>query len=272
MKIAGAQIPVSKNVQENYNEILKACKWAVENKVDYLFTPEASLSGYDAPSFNINTCKETEQAMEKLVSFASSKNLGLIIGTLWLDDKETINGPFFGKKTNQLRFYNKKGEHIGSTFKTKLVSFDQDCEKRNEFPVIELVTEHETIKVGALICNDLVGNYYSGGDNLAKKLKEKNVDLIIHSSNTQKDQGPQVKKIHDEFHDACTKFIAYATNTPIISVDNPWHIHGYETDVGTSFTSGIYLPIDTVLQLPKTGTHYFYYNTSNTKYSYQEGN
>ena len=104
MKIAGAQIPVSRNVQDNYNEILKACEWAVENKVDYLFTPEASLSGYDAPSFNINTCKETEQAMEKLVSFASSKNLGLIIGTLWLDDKETINGPFFGKKNKSIAF------------------------------------------------------------------------------------------------------------------------------------------------------------------------
>lgn len=272
MRIAGAQIPVTRSVEQNYNEIQKACEWAVKNKVDYLFTPEASLSGYDTPSFNINTCKETEEAMDRLVGYASSNSLGLIVGTLWMDEKDKPNGPFFGKKSNQLRFYNTKGEYIGSTFKTRLVSFDQDCEKRSTPPVIELTTHREKIKVGALICNDLVGNYYFGGDNLAKKLKDQAVDIIIHSSNTQKDQGPYVKKVHDEFHDACTKLITYATNTPIIAVDNPWHIHGVESQEGTSFTSGIYHPIETIYQAPKTGTHYFYYDTNKPNYSYQEGN
>ena len=35
--------------------IKKACDWAIENNVDYLFTPENALSGYLAESFNINT-------------------------------------------------------------------------------------------------------------------------------------------------------------------------------------------------------------------------
>lgn len=271
MRIAGAQIPVSKSVEQNYNEIQKACEWAVKNKVDYLFTPEASLSGYDAPTFNNDTCKETEQAMDRLVSYASSNNLGLIVGTLWMDEKDKPNGAFFGRKSNQLRFYDTKGEYIGSTFKTRLTLFDHDCEKQNTPSVIELTTHREKVKVGTLICNDLVGNYYFGGMNLARKLKDESVDIIIHSSNTQKDQGPYVKKVHDEFHDACTKLITYATNIPIISVDNPWHIYGVESQEGTSFTSGIYLPKQTLYQAPKLGTQYFYYDTMQTKCSYQEG-
>jgi len=39
MRIAGAQIPVTNDVKTNFEAIMKACEWAVENKVDYLFTP-----------------------------------------------------------------------------------------------------------------------------------------------------------------------------------------------------------------------------------------
>ena len=46
MRIAGAQIPVTNDVSKNYEAIKKACDWAIENNVDYLFTPENALSGY----------------------------------------------------------------------------------------------------------------------------------------------------------------------------------------------------------------------------------
>ena len=131
----------------------------LENNVDYLFTPENALSGYVAESFNINTCKETEEAMANLVKYASNKKLGLIVGTLWLDDKDTINGAFFGFKSNQLRFYNQEGEYIGSTKKTRVVSFDADCIAETKAPVMTLTKGEEKLKIGALICNDLVGNY-----------------------------------------------------------------------------------------------------------------
>ena len=271
MRIAGAQIPVTNDVKTNAEAIMKACEWAVENKVDYLFTPETSLSGYNTPAFTLNTCKETEDAMAKLVEYASSNKLGLIIGTLWLDDKDKINGAHFGFKSNQLRFYNQEGEYIGSTKKTKIVSFDSGCEKETKTPVITLTAGEEKMKIGALICNDLVGNYYWGGENLASKLQQEEVALIIHASNTQKDQGKHVKAIHDNFHDACIQFVSYATNTPIMSVDNPWHIHGSESPDGTSFTSGTYLPLEAKYQAPKTGTHYFYYDHSDITHSSMEG-
>ena len=82
MKIGVAQIPVTMNAKINYETIVKACDWAVANGVDYLMTPEASVSGYDAPSFTVNTCQDTEDAVKKLQEYSSKNNLGLILGTL----------------------------------------------------------------------------------------------------------------------------------------------------------------------------------------------
>lgn len=271
MRIAGAQIPVTEDVKTNFEAIMKAIEWAVENKVDYLFTPEASLSGYNAPAFTVNTCGETEDAMEKLVQYASSHKLGLIIGTLWLDDKDKIDGAYFGFKSNQLRFYNQEGEYIGSTKKTRIISYDADCVTETNPPVVTLTKGEETLKIGALICNDLVGNYYWGGENLAKKLQDEQVALIIHASNTEKDQDPYIKSVHDNFHVACTQFISFAIKKPILSVDNPWHIHGAESNTGTSFTSGIYLPSEFKHKAPNIGTQYFYYDHNNITHSFMEG-
>ena len=112
MRIGVAQIPVTMDPNKNYDTILKACEWAVANKVDYLMTPEASVSGYDAPSFTVNTCQETEEAVNKLQDYSRRNNLGLILGTLWLDEKNVRHNFLFGKKTNQLRFYNQQGDSL----------------------------------------------------------------------------------------------------------------------------------------------------------------
>ena len=88
MKIGVAQIPVTMDAKINYETIVKACDWAVANGVDYLMTPEASVSGYDAPSFTVNTCQDTEDAVKKLQEYCNKNSLGLILGTLWLDEKD----------------------------------------------------------------------------------------------------------------------------------------------------------------------------------------
>ena len=46
IRFGGAQIPVTPFQQKNVKSIKKAIDWAAENNVDYLVTPEASLSGY----------------------------------------------------------------------------------------------------------------------------------------------------------------------------------------------------------------------------------
>ena len=43
MRIAGAQIPVSKDVEQNVKTIKHAIDWATDNECDFLVTPEGSL-------------------------------------------------------------------------------------------------------------------------------------------------------------------------------------------------------------------------------------
>ena len=47
IRFAGAQMPCTPNVDDNVEQIKKAIDYAVENKCDYLVTPEGALSGYD---------------------------------------------------------------------------------------------------------------------------------------------------------------------------------------------------------------------------------
>ena len=46
VRVAGAQIPVTKDLEYNKKEIFKALDWAKENEVDFILTPECALSGY----------------------------------------------------------------------------------------------------------------------------------------------------------------------------------------------------------------------------------
>ena len=46
LRVAGAQIPVTKDLEYNKKEIFKALDWAKENEVDHILTPEGALSGY----------------------------------------------------------------------------------------------------------------------------------------------------------------------------------------------------------------------------------
>ena len=265
MKIGVAQIPVTMDAKINYETIVKACDWAVANGVDYLMTPEASVSGYDAPSFTVNTCQDTEDAVKKLQEYCSKNGLGLILGTLWLDEKDVRHNFVFGKKTNQLRFINQQGEHIGTICKRYIVHYDTDCQPGEPGVVVELTTKNEKFKVGAMICNDLVGNYWDGTENLVKAYSDKGVQAILHASNADKDLLPYIQQAHDDWHLSCVKMMSYASNVPLITVDNPWSTDGRDNKKGASMPSGVFLPFETLYQAPKQGTQYFWYDTNTNK-------
>ena len=52
VRFAGAQIPVTQDLDKNEASIIKAIDWAAENNCDWLLTPEGSLSGY-FPNFDL---------------------------------------------------------------------------------------------------------------------------------------------------------------------------------------------------------------------------
>ena len=107
VRFAGAQIPVTQNLEENKQAILKAIDWAEENNCDWLLTPEGSLSGY-FPSFDLvlpNGVSDLAKAVFEVVSYANKKGMGIALGTLWVDieHRGTI-------RRNQIRYYDKQGE------------------------------------------------------------------------------------------------------------------------------------------------------------------
>ena len=49
MRVALAQMPVVSDVLENVKTLLRAVRFAVDQRADVLLTPEGSLSGYTHP-------------------------------------------------------------------------------------------------------------------------------------------------------------------------------------------------------------------------------
>jgi len=56
MRVALAQTPVVSDVSENVKTLLRAVRFAVDQRADVLLTPEGSLSGY-THQFNIESVK-----------------------------------------------------------------------------------------------------------------------------------------------------------------------------------------------------------------------
>jgi len=60
----------------------------------------------------------------------------------------------------------------------------------------------------------------------------------------------------------CVKMMSYASNVPLITVDNPWSTDGRDNKKGASMPSGVFLPFETLYKAPKQGTQYFWYDTN----------
>ena len=85
IRFGGAQIPVTASIEKNELTIKKAIDWASENSVDYLVTPEASLSGYSTDfEKNFPILVESLTSIEK---YAATKNVGLCLGTIWAENQ-----------------------------------------------------------------------------------------------------------------------------------------------------------------------------------------
>lgn len=260
MRIAGAQIPLVDDAKVNLETIKASVDWAADNQCDYLLTPEGSLSGYESPSWNINTCKDTEWAIEKLLDYSVLKGVGLVLGTLWLEDKD--NPPKHhmagGTVCNQQRVYDKSGNLLGVHNKVHVTDYDSFVEPGKDMTVVELKTDTETSKVGLLICNDMWGHFWDGHENLMKTANDELVDVVLHSSNTLKYYTADVFDVFYNFHKSALRFQSHASNVPIISVDNCNHIEGNSYNGSVGCPSGFYLPTHVEHQADNVGVQHFY--------------
>lgn len=283
LRVGGAQIPVTMDIEKNVQTIKTAIDWANANSVNYLVTPECALSGYvqdinDTPMetkleyqqgskqrYYVADKPQLESALVEIEQYSADKDVGLCLGTIWKE-----SGMIGEIKRNQIRFYH-KGVLQGTTNKTYIITQDHVLPHDLHRDGLSLTSlfdqDNNPFNVFGLICNDMWGGVWHGGMhpfNLAQKHNmvaspEYKIKLAVHSTNGERGNG--LDEIVDVWHNANLRWWAKSIGVPIITVDNAIHLNGKDYDGPTSSESGV---IDAqgnwVTKVPRIGTQYFYYD------------
>jgi predicted amidohydrolase len=267
IRIAGAQIPVSTNIQKNKQELFKAIDWAKENKVQHLLTPEGSLSGWLGWETKI---EEVKDALEEVEAHQKEAGIWLHLGTMM--QEHDVYGDVF---RNEIRHYTKEGPLGALTYKTQVVN--GECALgRHEWQTVSCVEFEPGRYAGGLICNDLWGWQESKQGPITTQYKMMGfIDLIFHATNGQKDQDGNTFEVFDKWHDAFLRMSAWNANIPILTVDSctPWDWDGEDESIidkfPTSSESG-FMHIDGWrTSVPRKGRQYFVHDYTLPSRAYQ---
>lgn len=220
IRVAGAQIPVTDNIGDNFKQIKSAIEEAGAKDVDILLTPEGSLSGY-THKFDQN---KVEFYLKKIEKLAVSYNLGLALGTcFYVDDSHCYN---------QLRFYDQQ-EFLG--FHSKILTCGTLTEPSHgeieHYAVKPLETfTLKDITIGGLICNDMWANPActpQPDPHLSQQLSDMGAHIIFHAVNGGRDQSEFSRVTTTNYHESNLRIRARAGKVWIVTVDNcfPVNIH-----------------------------------------------
>tara|TARA_E500000331_G_scaffold289296_1_gene285017 strand:+ start:89 stop:973 length:885 start_codon:yes stop_codon:yes gene_type:complete len=275
IRIAGAQIPVTKDIQYNKNQIFKALDWARENEVDLLVTPEGSLSGYSTPWWN--RLDELNDALKEVEEYQKKLKISLHLGTCFQDTEDIglVN-------RNQIRHYSKNGNLESVTNKQYTVAADSNILEHNGTANV-FQSSVEGWIVAGMICNDMWGfidSKFAGLVSLNEQLSQIDPNLIIHSTNGGKmgndellnfstQEQLKLDGINDTFyfwHEAWLRMTAVKAGAILVTADScvSWNFDPNIESLNnhtTSSPSGIIDGYGNWLErAPKTGLHYFYYD------------
>lgn len=247
IRVAGAQVPVTRDVSENLRAILRAIEAAARDGADILLTPEGSLSGY-THEFDQ---REVEKALGEVRSAARQHRLGLALGTCFTEAD--------GRCFDQLRLYDAGGSYMGFHSKT-LTCGTLGTPSRGEiehFSIAPLRTfVVKGIPCGALICNDLWANpgYTPMPDtHLTQQLADAGAKIVFHSVNGDRDGSPWSTVSSWNYHESNLELRARAGRLFIVTVDNCAPL-----DVPCSSPGGVVGPAGTwLVRTPRRGEHVF---------------
>jgi len=269
IRFGGAQIPVTQFQQKNVKTIKKAIDWASENNVDYLVTPEASLSGYSLSCYEDLTFLEA--GLKEIESYAAEKKVGLCLGTLWVElnvtkDKKTL------VKRNQIRFYTPEGRYLGAVDKQVLTPLDLEIGiiKGDGLEGALIPANDKFIPTVGLICADLYGHCSAEGG-LPQKLFNIGAKLAIHSTNAERGLDDFKDNLEMEWLEANIRRVSYLL-FPVISVDNCYTMAGVPYKGKTITQSGVCMGGKWVIKVPRRGTQYFYHDFNADYFSVSEEN
>jgi predicted amidohydrolase len=247
--VAGAQIPVTCDIQENLQAINRAMDYAVSEKADILITPEVSLIGY-THEFDPDAA---EAGLKKVTQKALSSGIALALGTCFYENDN--------KCYNQLRFYDNDGTFLG--FHTKnLTCGDHSDPPRgeiNHFTVKPLRTfEYKGITIGGLICNDMWANPEvtpMDDPHLSQKLSKMGARIIFHAVNGGRNQGDYSRKVNRAYHETNLIMRAHAGKVWVVTADN-----SYPDDLHTASPGGVINPEGKwMVKTPESGEYCFVY-------------
>jgi predicted amidohydrolase len=217
--VAGAQIPITLDVEHNLRALQRAVDYAAAERADVLLTPEGSLSGY-TPQFDLQAVSE---GLETVTAWAREARIALALGTCTVESD--------GVCYNQLRFYDKQGAYLGFHGKT-LRCGTWDTPPRGEINDYGLAPlrafELEDARVGGLICNDLWANpgcTPMPDPHLSQQLAQMGCRIVFHAVNGGRD-GSQWSQVAWRYHESNLRMRARAGRLWLVTVDNchPEHL------------------------------------------------
>ena len=196
LRVAGAQLPVTKDVQKNLDAITRAIEFAAREKAEVLITPEGSLSGYTA-KFD---AAATAQAIEVVRQRARHANVALVLGICFADAD--------GARYDAQRFYDREGDYLGFHAKILLCRWMPDPKRKGEVDFFKSaplrIFQLDGLTVGGLICNDMWANpeYTPMPDpHLAQQLTEHGARVVFLSVNSGQDEGESLA-LHRAYHES----------------------------------------------------------------------
>jgi predicted amidohydrolase len=254
MRFGGAQMPVTPFQETNITAIKTAIDWAADNNVDYLITPEASLSGYA-----VNYCERPElleAGLKEIQLHAASKQVGLCLGTLWLEQQDH-NIPV---KRNQIRFYTPQGQFLGTVDKHVLTPLDLEIGivSSDGLSGVLIPVDDRVIPTVGLICADLYGHMSLQGG-LPQRLFNMGARIAIHATNPERGLNEFKDQLEQQWLEANICRVSYSF-FPVISVDNCYTMHGKPYTGDTITQSGVSVCGAWVVKALRQGTQYFYYD------------
>ncbi len=214
LRVAGIQMPVTRDIAANRQCIENAIAWASAEQADILLTPEGSLSGY-THEFDVEA---TRDALQGVTAAAARARVGLALGTCFVEASD-------GKTYNQLRFYAPDGTFLG--FHSKTLPTGSLCAQ----PVGEI--NHYAIRplrsiqfadqtIGGLICNDLWANPICTpmpDTHLTHKLAALGARVIFHAVNGGRSRA-EWSDVNWQFHSSNLRMRARASGIWIVTVDS----------------------------------------------------
>jgi predicted amidohydrolase len=213
IRVAGAQIPVTRDVAHNVEAIGRAIAYAAQERADVLLTPEGSLSGY-TPSFDRAA---VEEGLRLVTGRAREAGVGLALGTCAVEAD--------GACYNQLRFCLPDGSYLGYHSKTLTCGTWDDPPQGeiNDYAVAPLRTfDYGGICVGGLICNDLWANpgcTPMPDPHLSQQLARRGARIVFHAVNGGRDGGAW-SRVAWHYHEANLRMRARAGGLWVVTVDN----------------------------------------------------